>query len=66
MRTDTNLGATACSQYEQRLAEYLAGELDPIYTRRVEQHMAECAELPERVRERQGYFPPVQYRGALF
>jgi predicted anti-sigma-YlaC factor YlaD len=43
MRTDTNLEATACSQHEQRLAEYLAGELDPVYTRRVEQHMAECA-----------------------
>jgi hypothetical protein len=43
MRTDTNLGATACRPYEQRLAEYLAGELDPLYARSVDQHMAECA-----------------------
>ena len=44
MSTDTNLGATACRQYEQRLAEYLAGELDPLYTRSVEKHIAECAD----------------------
>lgn len=44
MRTDTDFGATACGQYEQRLAEYLAGELDPLYTRSVEQHLAECAD----------------------
>src|ERR1700677_205237 len=43
MRTDTNLGATACRQYEQRLGEYLAGELDPLYARSVEEHMTECA-----------------------
>jgi hypothetical protein len=44
MRTETNLGPTACRQYEQRLEEYLAGELDPLYTRSVDKHMAECAD----------------------
>jgi anti-sigma factor RsiW len=44
MRTDTNLEATACSRYEQRLEEYLSGELDPLYTRSVENHLAECAD----------------------
>src|ERR1700742_489898 len=44
MRTDTSLGATACKQYEQRLADYVTGELDPLYARSVEEHMGECVD----------------------
>lgn len=43
MKTGTNFGATACREYEQRLAEYSAGELDPLYAKSVEQHLADCA-----------------------
>jgi predicted anti-sigma-YlaC factor YlaD len=44
MRTDTNLGATACRQYEQPLADYATGDLGPLYAKSVEEHMGECAD----------------------
>jgi len=43
MKTDPKLGTSACGKYEQQLVEYLAGELDPLCSRSVERHLAECA-----------------------